>query len=78
LWVLATLDLDQIKQGVRDRCGRRPLPVGIASSREALLTRNKTAGTQAVVFHTDAPAGFIHIDVKYLPPPGRRKRAGAP
>ena len=74
-------DLDQIKQGnrgVRDRCGRSPLPVGIASSREALLTRNKTAGTQAVVFHTDAPAGFIHIDVKYLPPLGRRKRVGAP
>jgi len=74
-------DLDQIKQGeqgVRDRRGRSPLPVGIASSREALLTRNKTAGTQAVVFHTDASAGFIHIDVKYLPPLGRRKRVGAP
>jgi Integrase core domain len=27
----------------------------------------------AVTFHTDAPAGFIHIDVKYLPPLNRRR-----
>jgi transposase-like protein len=27
----------------------------------------------AAVFQTDTPAGFIHIDVKYLPPLGRRR-----
>ncbi len=27
----------------------------------------------AVAFHTDTPAGFIHIDVKYLPPLNRRR-----
>jgi len=29
--------------------------------------------TPAVAFQTDNPAGFIHIDVKYLPPLGRRR-----
>src|SRR6516164_1037871 len=29
--------------------------------------------TPAVTFQTDAPAGFIHVDVKYLPPLGRRR-----
>ncbi len=39
------------------------------------LTRQKAA---AAAFHTDAPAGFIHLDVKYLPPLDRRRRyAGA-
>ncbi len=37
----------------------------------ARLTRDKAA---AAAFHTDAPAGFIHIDVKYLPPLDRRRR----
>jgi hypothetical protein len=27
----------------------------------------------AVSFQTEAPAGFIHIDVKYLPPLNRRR-----
>ncbi len=36
----------------------------------ARLTRDKAA---AAAFHTDAPAGFIHIDVKYLPPLDRRR-----
>ena len=34
------------------------------------LTRQKAA---AAAFHTDAPAGFIHLDVKYLPPLDRRR-----
>src|SRR5271169_62075 len=27
----------------------------------------------AAAFHTDAPAGFVHLDVKYLPPLHRRR-----
>jgi hypothetical protein len=41
----------------------------------ARLTRQKAP---AAAFHTDAPAGFIHLDVKYLPPLDRqRSYAGA-
>ena len=36
----------------------------------ARLTRQKAP---AAAFHTDAPAGFIHLDVKYLPPLDRRR-----
>ena len=36
----------------------------------ARLTREKAP---AAAFHTDAPAGFVHIDVKYLPPLDRRR-----
>ena len=36
----------------------------------ARLTRDKAP---AVAFHTDTPRGFIHIDVKYLPPLARRR-----
>ena len=37
----------------------------------ARLTRQKAA---AAAFHTDAPAGLIHLDVKYLTPLDRRRR----
>jgi len=36
----------------------------------ARLTPDKAP---AAAFRTDAPAGFIHVDVKYLPPLGRRR-----
>jgi transposase InsO family protein len=36
----------------------------------ARLTADKTA---AVAFHTNRPLGYIHIDVKYLPPLNRRR-----
>jgi hypothetical protein len=37
----------------------------------ARLTRQNAA---AAAFHIDAPAGLIHLDVKYLPPLDRRRR----
>jgi hypothetical protein len=36
----------------------------------ARITPQKVA---AVTFQTDAPAGLIHVDVKYLPPLDRRR-----
>jgi transposase InsO family protein len=39
--------------------------------RSARLTPEKAP---ALAFATDTPAGFIHIDVKYLPPLNRRRR----
>src|SRR5207245_1955058 len=41
--------------------------------RHALAARLTPDKAPAAVFQTDAPAGFIHIDVKYLPPLGRRR-----
>jgi hypothetical protein len=34
------------------------------------LSARLTQTAPAVTFQTDAPAGFIHVDVKYLPPLG--------
>ena len=41
--------------------------------RHGLSARLTPANAPAAAFQTDAPAGFIHIDVKYLPPLNRRR-----
>src|SRR5690348_9974546 len=41
--------------------------------RHGLSARLTPQQAPAAVFQTDTPAGFIHIDVKYLPPLGRRR-----
>ena len=41
--------------------------------RHGLSARLAAQQAPAVAFQTDRPAGFIHIDVKYLPPLGRRR-----
>ena len=41
--------------------------------RHGLSARLTLQTAPAVTFQTDTPAGFIHIDVKYLPPLGRRR-----
>jgi transposase InsO family protein len=69
------LPLDDIAEAMR-RC------VNPALSRSAIhrcLQRHRLSArlapdkAPAGVFRTDAPAGFIHIDVKYLPPLNRRR-----
>ena len=41
--------------------------------RHGLSARLTPDKAPAVTFQTDAPAGSIHVDVKYLPPLGRRR-----
>jgi transposase InsO family protein len=41
--------------------------------RHGLSARLTPEKAPAVAFQTDTPAGFIHIDVKYLPPLNRRR-----
>jgi transposase InsO family protein len=69
------LPLDDITEAMR-RC------INPALSRSAIhrcLQRHRVSGrltpakAPAVAFQTDTPAGFIHIDVKYLPPLNRRR-----
>jgi hypothetical protein len=68
------LPLDDVVEAMR-RCVNPRLSRGIhrCLKRHGLSARLTPQKAPAVVFHTDAPAGFIHIDVKYLPPPGRRR-----
>src|SRR3984893_667923 len=41
--------------------------------RHGLSARLTPQTAPAAAFHTDTPAAFIHVDVKYLPPLGRRR-----
>jgi hypothetical protein len=66
------LPLDDILDAMR-RCVNPKLSrVGIHRrlQRHGLSARLTPRQAPDVTFHTDAPAGFIHIDVKYLPPLG--------
>jgi transposase InsO family protein len=68
------LPLDDIVEAMR-RC------INPALSRSAVyrclrrhsISARLTPQTPTAAFHTEAPAGFIHIDVKYLPPLDRRR-----
>ena len=41
--------------------------------RHGISARHSPEKAPVLAFQTDSPAGFIHIDVKYLPPLGRRR-----
>jgi transposase-like protein len=69
------LPLDDIVEAMR-RCLNRQLSrsgVHRCLKRHGLSARLTAQQAPAVAFQTDTPAGFIHIDVKYLPPLGRRR-----
>jgi transposase InsO family protein len=69
------LPLDDILEAMR-RCVNPKLSrsgLHRCLQRHGLSARLTPQQAPATTFHTDAPAGFIHIDVKYLPPLGRRR-----
>jgi len=69
------LPLDDIVEAMR-RCLNPKLSrsgVHRCLQRHGLSARLTPDKAPAVTFQTDAPAGFIHVDVKYLPPLGRRR-----
>jgi transposase len=69
------LPLDDIVEAMR-RCVNPKLSrsgIHRCLQRHGLSARLTSQQTPAAAFHTDAPAGFIHIDVKYLPPLNRRR-----
>jgi transposase InsO family protein len=69
------LPLDDILEAMR-RCVNPKLSrsgVHRCLQRHGLSARLTPQQAPAIAFRTDAPAGFIHIDVKYLPPLGRRR-----
>lgn len=74
------LPLDDITEAMR-RCVNPALSrsaIHRCLQRHGISARLAPAKAPAAAFHTDAPAGFIHIDVKYLPPLNRRRSyAGA-
>ena len=69
------LPLDDITEAMR-RCLNPALSrsaIHRCLQRHGISARLAPAKAPAAAFHTDAPAGFIHIDVKYLPPLNRRR-----
>jgi transposase InsO family protein len=69
------LPLDDIVEAMR-RCINPKLSrsaVHRCLQRHGLSARRTPDKATAAAFQTDAPAGFIHIDVKYLPPLNRRR-----
>jgi transposase InsO family protein len=69
------LPLDDILEAMR-RCLNPKLSrsgVHRCLQRHGLSARLTPQKAAAVTFQTDAPAGFIHVDVKYLPPLNRRR-----
>jgi len=74
------LPLDDVVEAMR-RCvnpGLSRSGIHRCLKRHNLSARLTPDKAPAAAFQTDAPAGFIHIDVKYLPPLGRRRSyAGA-
>jgi len=69
------LPLDDILEAMR-RCLNPKLSrscIHRCLQRHRLSARLTPPQTPAIAFQTDAPAGFIHIDVKYLPPLNRRR-----
>jgi hypothetical protein len=69
------LPLDDIVEAVRRRLNPQPPRSGIhrCLQRHGLSARLTPQQAPAAAFPTDTPAGFIHIDVKYLPPLRRRR-----
>ena len=69
------LPLDDIVEAMR-RCLNPELSrsaIHRCLQRHAISARLTPEKAPAVAFHTGTPAGFIHIDVKYLPPLNRRR-----
>ena len=69
------LPLDDIVEAMR-RCLNPNLSrsgIHRCLKRHGLSARLTPQQAPAAVFHTETPAGFIHIDVKYLPPLARRR-----
>ena len=69
------LPLDDIVEAMR-RCINPSLSrsaIHRCLQRHGLSARLTPQTAPAATFHTDSPAGFIHIDVKYLPPLNRRR-----
>jgi transposase InsO family protein len=72
------LPLDDIVEAMRRCLNPKLSRSGIhrCLKRHGLSTRLTPQTAPAIAFQTDAPAGFIHIDVKYLPPLNRRRSYG--
>jgi transposase InsO family protein len=69
------LPLDDIVEAMR-RCLNPQLSrsgIHRCLKRHGLSARLTLQPAPAAAFQTETPAGFIHIDVKYLPPLGRRR-----
>jgi transposase InsO family protein len=69
------LPLDDITEAMR-RCVNPKLSrsaIHRCLQRHGISGRPTPDKAPAAAFHTDTPAGFIHIDVKYLPPLNRRR-----
>ena len=69
------LALDDIVEAMR-RCINPELSrsaIHRCLQRYGISTRLTPQKAPAAAFHTNTPAGFIHIDVKYLPPLDRRR-----
>ena len=69
------LPLDDIVEAMR-RCINPALShsaIHRCLQRYGISARRSQQQAPTAMFHTDAPAGFIHIDVKYLPPLNRRR-----
>jgi hypothetical protein len=69
------LPLDDIVEAMRRCLNPKLSRSGIhrCLQRHSLSARLAPQTAPAVTFQTDAPAGFIHVDVKYLPPLNRRR-----
>jgi transposase InsO family protein len=69
------LPLDDIVEAMR-RCINPALSrsaIHRCLQRHGLSARLTAEKAPAVAFHTHTPAGFIHLDIKYLPPLDRRR-----
>ena len=69
------LPLDDITEAMR-RCVNPKLSrsaIHRCLKRHDLSARLTPEKAPAIAFETDTPAGFVHIDVKYLPPLKRRR-----
>jgi transposase InsO family protein len=69
------LPLDDITEAMR-RCVNPALSrsaIHRCLQRHGISARRTPDKAPAAAFHADAPAGFIHVDVKYLPPLNRRR-----
>ena len=69
------LPLDDIVEALR-RCLNPKLSrsaIHRCLKRHGISARQQPEQAPVLAFHTDRPAGFIHIDVKYLPPLGRKR-----
>lgn len=69
------LPLDDIVEAMRRCINPKLSRSGIhrCLKRHGLSARPTPEKTPVLAFQTDSPAGFIHIDVKYLPPLNRRR-----